>query len=145
LGDFHREVDRLFDNVFSQFGRSLPRLFEGNALLKPDVNIKETKKTYDITVDVPGVDESDVKLELVNGTLTVSGEKKHEKAKEGENYYCVERSYGSFYRVLSLPSDADEDGIEAKFKSGVLTITVPRRQIAKAKDETKVIGIKRAA
>lgn len=151
LWNMHREVDRLFDSVFSPFTSGLPRLLEGggyagmNGLLKPSLDIKETKKEYQISVEVPGVDESDIKLELADGALTIKGEKKNEKKTEDENYYCVERSYGSFSRTLALPSDVNEEGIEAKFKSGVLTITVPRRQVAKPKDEPKVIAVKSAA
>lgn len=149
LWNMHREIDRLFDGVFLPFAGSLPRLAEGyggmNGLLKPNLDIKETKKEYQISVEVPGVDENDIKLELVGGALTIKGEKKHEKKHEDESYCCVERSYGSFSRTLTLPSDANEDSIEAKFKSGVLTITVPRRQIAKSKDEPKVITVKSAA
>jgi len=151
LWNMHREIDRLFDGVFSPFTGSLPRLLEGggygglSGMLKPNLDIKETKRDYQISVEVPCVDENDIKLELVGGALTIKGEKKHEKKHEDENYYCVERSYGSFSRTLNLPSDANEDSIEAKFKSGVLTITVPRRQIAKTKDEPKVIAVKSAA
>lgn len=148
LWNMHREVDRLFDSLFSQFGTGLPNAFSDAGvfgILRPNVDIKETKNDYQITVEVPGVEENDVKLELTNGALTVKGEKRHEKAEDGENYSCIERSYGSFCRTLSLPADANEDGVEAKFKSGVLTITVPRKQIAKPKNETKVIDIKRAA
>lgn len=145
LWDLHREMDRLFDNVFQRFGSLSPALFTDGALLKPNVDIKENKKNYMITVEVPGVDENDVKLELNDGTLTVSGEKKHEKEEKDENYHCVERSYGSFRRVLSLPQDIDEGAIDAKFKNGVLTITVPRKQMAKPKEDTKVIPIKHAA
>jgi HSP20 family protein len=147
LWNMHREVDRMFDNLF-ELGGGLPHLFEkasGLGMLRPHVNIKETKKDYQITVEIPGVDESDIKLELTGNALTVKGEKRHEKAQEDENYSCIERSYGSFSRTLSLPADANEEGIEATFKSGVLAITVPRKQVAKQKDPAKVIDIKRAA
>ena len=148
LRHMHSEVDRLFDSVFSHFGTGLPHIFgspKGSSTLYPSVDIKETKNDYKITVEVPGVEENDLKLELSGSALTIRGEKKHETAEEGENYYCVERSYGSFCRTLSLPEDAHEDGIDAKFRNGVLTITVPRKQIAKPKQESKVIDIKRAA
>jgi len=148
LWNMHREVDRLFDSVFSHFGTGLPRISGspgGVGTLNPSVDIKETKNDYKITVEVPGVEENDIKLELSGSALTIRGEKKHETAKEDENYYCVERSYGSFCRTLSLPADANEDGIEAKFRNGVLTITVARKQIAQPKQERKVIDIKRAA
>lgn len=155
LWNIHREIDRMFEGVFSNFGVGrLPRLMsEGSVfgslqgtLLKPNVDIKENKKNYKITLEVPGVEEGDVKLELANGALTISGEKKHEKEEKDEHYHSVERSYGSFKRVLSLPEDVNEDDIEAKFKNGVLTITLPRKEIAKPNNEkTKVIDIQKAA
>lgn len=144
LWDLHREVDRFFGNVFQRFNTLLPAVSDG-LMLKPNVDIRENKKSYKITIEVPGVEENDVKLEFSDGMLTVSGEKKHEKEEKDENYHCVERSYGSFRRVLSLPEDIDADAIEANFKNGVLTITVPRKQMVKPKDETKMIEIKHAA
>jgi HSP20 family protein len=144
----------LFEGVFSSIGAGhLTRLLnEGSVfgnlsgtLLKPNVDIKESKKTYTITVEVPGVEENDITLELTNGALTISGDKKHEKEEKDEHYHSVQRSYGFFKRVLSLPEDVNEDGIEAKFKNGVLTITLPRKEIVKPKDETKVINIQKAA
>lgn len=146
LSELHREMDQLFERAFQGFG--LPSMgFPANSqsLLKPSVDIKENKKSYTISVEVPGVDEGDVKLELAEGALTISGEKKHEKEEKDEHYHSAERSYGSFKRVLALPQDAKEDDIKAKFKNGVLTITVPRQQIAKPANEGKVIEINKAA
>ncbi len=155
IWNIHREIDRMFEGVFSNFGIGrLPRLMEqgsavgslSSALLKPNVDIKETKKNYQITVEVPGVEEGDVKLELADGVLTVSGEKKYEKEEKDEHYHSVERSYGSFRRVLSLPEDANADDIDAKFKNGVLTISVPRKEISKSEGgNVKQIEIKSAA
>jgi HSP20 family protein len=151
LWSMHREVDRLFDNMFSRIGVGLPQLFGDElsgssvATLRPNVDIRETKKEYKISVEIPGVEEKDMALELVNGELIIKGEKKHEKNEDEEGHYWIERSYGSFSRTLSLPDDAEYDKIEAGFKSGVLTITVPRKHVAKSKDETKVIEIKHAA
>lgn len=145
LLSLHREMDRVFDNFFQRFDNLMPASFGSNALLKPNVDIRENKKNYKVTIEVPGVEESDIKLELQDGTLTVSGEKKYEKEDKDENTHFVERSYGSFRRVLSLPQDIDQDAIDAKFRNGVLTITVPRKQMAKPKEESKVIAINRAA
>lgn len=147
LWNMHREVDRLFNSIFER-GGGLPRLFErasGFGLLKPSVNIKETKKEYQISVEIPGVEEGDIALELSGNSLVIKGEKKQEKTQDDENYHWVERSYGSFSRTLALPADADLEAIEAKFKSGVLNVNVPRRQVAKQKENVKVIDIKRAA
>lgn len=149
IARFHDEIDRMFDNVFRNFG--LPSLgldstlagLGQNMMLRPNVDISATDKEYTVTVEVPGVDEKDVKLELVGDTLTIKGEKKQESEKKEKDFYRVERSYGSFQRVLTLPEDADQEGINAQFKNGVLSITLPRRAVSKPKG--KVIDIKKAA
>ncbi len=154
ISNLHQEIDRIFNNMFlgSSLGH-LPEFFGGkklnnnsasNLLLKPSMDIKERKKDYKITVEIPGVEEDDIKLELADGALIVSGEKKYEKEDKDEHYYSVERSYGSFRRVLSLPEDADESNIDAKFKNGVLNITVARKAIEKPSN-MKQIEIKKAA
>jgi len=146
----HREFDRLFEEAFRSFGMpALPALDMGRTmpvsaagtLLKPSLDISETEKEYAITVEVPGVDEKDLHLELVDGTLTITGEKKLEKEEKKKNFYRMERAYGSFRRVLSLPGDADEDGVEASFKNGVLTIRLARKNVAKK--DVKRIEIKK--
>lgn len=149
LTQLHQEIDRMFDQTFRSFG--LPSLGFGSALseagqgvlLKPNVDIEASEKEYAITVEVPGVEEDNIKLELVDNTLTIKGEKKQESEKKEKDVYRVERSYGSFQRVLSLPEDADQDNIDAQFKNGVLTITLPRKAVSKPKG--KVIDIKHAA
>ena len=145
---FHQEIDRLFDQVFRGFGLSsfgfdqplFPRLADG--MLKPTLDLGATDKEYTITVEIPGVDEKDIKLEIINDTLTISGEKKQEKEEKEKNYYRMERSYGSFQRVLSLPEDADQDKINATFKKGVLTVTMPRKALPKS--DVKQIEVKTA-
>lgn len=138
IQQIHSEIDRMFDSVFSGFGLprfgsfrpEFPKLSEG--LLKPTLDVGCTDKEYAISVEVPGVDEKDISLELSDNTLTIRGDKKREQEEKDKNYYRLERSYGSFQRVLSLPDDADQDRIKAKFKKGVLNITVPRRELPKA-------------
>lgn len=88
---------------------------------------------HSITVEVPGVDEKDVKVEVADNTMIIKGEKKQEKEEKDKNYYRVERSYGSFQRVLSLPEDASQDDIKATFKNGILTIKMPRKSLPKSK------------
>ncbi len=155
LFGIHREIDRVFDNMFSRFGmgsilnspsnEKISTKVFSNMLLKPNVDIKERKKDYKITVEVPGVEENDIKLELTGDALTISGEKKYEKEESDEHYHSIERSYGSFRRILSLPDDADKDNIDAKFKNGVLTITIARKAIEKPEGNVKQIEIKNAA
>lgn len=130
----HREVDRLFENAFRGFGLSPFRSdfftpFTASGLLKPQVDIGANDKEYSITVEVPGVDKEDVKVEIANNTMTIRGEKKQKKEEKEKNFYRVERSYGSFQRVLSLPEDADQIDIKATFKNGVLTVTMPRKTL----------------
>lgn len=131
----HREVDKLFDSFFAGFPLSpFRRDMNGwlNGWVTPHVDISEGKNDYTITVEVPGVDEKDLELTLADGTLLVRGEKRYEKENSDRHYHRVERSYGSFQRMLSLPPDADEEKIDAKFKNGVLTITVARNPEAKS-------------
>lgn len=148
LSQLHQEIDRMFDRVFSSFSLLSTdwdtRLSQQqNMLLRPNVDITASDKEYTITVEVPGVDEDDVQLELANNALTIKGEKRQESKEENKDYYRIERSYGSFQRVLSLPEDADQDAIDAQFKNGVLTVRLPRKAVAKPKG--KVIDIKKAA
>jgi HSP20 family protein len=129
LVQFHRDIDKLFDNFFQGFPFSPFQRKSGgswNGLILPQVDIGESKKNYIITVEVPGVDEKDIDLTLADGTLTIRGEKRYEQEDSDKQYHQVERSYGSFQRMLSLPTDADENKVEAKFKNGVLTISVDK-------------------
>lgn len=151
LARFHQDFDRLFEDTFRQFGlpvlpglemeRTFPALAT-DVLLKPSLDVSETDDEYTITVEVPGVEEKDLRLELADDTLTIAGEKKLEKEEKKKNYYRMERSYGSFQRQLSLPDDADQDSIEASFKNGVLTIRLARKAAAKS-EGVKQIEIKK--
>ncbi len=155
LLDIHREIDRVFENVFSNaLAGRLPSLSGGgndaegllsNVILRPNVDIKERKNDYQITVEIPGVEEDDISLEVADGALIVSGEKKHEKEEDNEHYHSIERSYGAFRRILSLPEDVDENAINAEFKNGVLTISVARKELEKPQKNVKQIEIKKAA
>jgi HSP20 family protein len=148
MAQLHQDIDRLMDGVFRGFG--LPFMGIGNltdteaALFRPHVDIASTDKQYTVTVEVPGVEEKDVKLELTHdGTLVIRGEKKQEKEQKDKNFHRIERSYGSFQRTLSLPEDASQENIDASFKNGVLTVTVPRKTIAQ--EPARRIEIKTAA
>jgi HSP20 family protein len=109
-------------------------------MLKPTLDLGATDKEYTVTVEIPGVDEKDLKLEIDNNTMTIWGEKKQEKEEKTKNYYRQERFYGSFKRVLSLPEDANQDDIKATFTQGVLTVTMPRK--AMPEPDVKRIEIK---
>lgn len=127
------EIDRLFDEFFRGFGfpsmgfgRAFPSLAQSE-WLKPTVDIAATEKEYTIAVEIPGVEEKDFNLELSDGTLRIRGEKRQQREEKESNYYRMERSFGSFQRVVSLPEDVEEEGITARYTKGVLTIRLPRK------------------
>lgn len=143
-----RELDRMFDEAFRDFGmwpaESAPSgaerpLLEG--AVKPKVDIAATEAQYTISVELPGMKEKDINVELSGDTLTISAKKEQEAKEEGKTFYRMERSCGSFQRVLHLPDDADNAGLKASYDQGVLTINVPR--IKKPETETKKIKIQK--
>ncbi len=154
VSHLHAEIDRLFNDAFrGMAGHSLLSDWGGSRVwpelasiaLKPNLDIKENEDHYTISAELPGVAREDVNIEVSGNTLTVSGEKQQEKKEERENYHCIERSYGSFERVLTLPDDANPDSIDAKFKDGVLTINIKRQAVESTKEEGRKIEVKAAA
>ncbi|MFD2189256.1 Hsp20/alpha crystallin family protein [Pistricoccus aurantiacus] len=131
----HRELDRWMDNAMRQWGMpAMPEAFASmEGLLKPSVDISEREDEYRISLEVPGVDEKDVKLSIDEHRLLIEGEKRQESTSKEDRYQRVERVYGSFQRVLDLPVDAKVEDIEASFDKGVLTVKVPRDKQAKAR------------
>lgn len=122
-----REMDRLFDEMTRSFG--LPRTAAGETVLAPRVDVRETEKAIVVQAELPGVDEKDVEIEYADGVLTIRGEKKLEQREEAEEkgYYLMERAYGAFLRRIPMPVEIDENGIEAHFEKGVLTVTLPKK------------------
>merc|ERR1712230_5647 len=98
----------------------------------PNVDIAETDKSFDFSLDLPGVKKSDLSIEINNGNISISGERKWENAKNGKNYHSLESKYGKFSRSFQLPEGINENKIDAKFTDGILNISVP-------KDEKKVV------
>lgn len=134
-----REMDSLFDNFFRGF--DLEPFFEKRmGVFSPRIDVSENDKEIKISAELPGMDEKDIDVSLQNDMLTLKGEKKEEKEDKGKDYYRMERSFGSFSRTIPLPVEVETDKIEAKFKKGVLTITLPKT--AKAVAETKKIPVK---
>jgi HSP20 family protein len=94
----------------------------------PAVNISETDKAYVVRADLPDVKKEDVKVRHDNGVLTLEGERRQEKREEKEKFHRVESSFGKFMRRFTLPEDVQADAIEAAFKDGSLTVTIPKAQ-----------------
>lgn len=123
----HREVNRLFDDVFRGFGApSLGGVSRSFAW--PHVELGETHKDIRIIAELPGLDEKDVDISLEEGVLTLRGEKRSEVEDKDRGY--SERSYGRFERRIGLPKGIDRDGANATFRNGVLTVTLPKTEAA---------------
>jgi len=143
----HSEIDRLFDALDGGFRRwpASRSLFDVAPFRRskftwpamPAVDLVETDKGYEITAELPGLDEKDVEVKFADGVLTIKGEKQEEKEEKKKDYYLHERSFGSFHRALQVPAGVDTDKIEATFKKGVLTVTLPKTADAQ-KAERKI-------
>jgi HSP20 family protein len=144
------------ENLFDDFGRNLWRLptrrsiFDIEPLWRreaaweaaPAVDIAESEKAYEITAELPGMDEKNIEVKVANGNLTIKGEKQEEKEEKKKDYYLHERHFGSFERSFALPEGVDADKIEANFKKGVLTVTLPKKP--EAQKPAKKIEVKAA-
>ena len=106
----------------------------------PAISVAETKDAFEVTAELPGVDEKDIKVSLEENQLVISGEKKAESTKEEKDWHVEERSYGSFYRSMSLPFEPEDGAVDAHFDKGVLHLTI--KKPAKAVKATKTINIK---
>ena len=147
-----REVDRLFDDFDGGFRRWPFRrsLFDVAPSWRselawpaaPAVDFAETDKAYEVTAELPGLDEKGIEVKFADGVLTIKAEKQEEKEEKKKDYYLHERSFGSFHRALQVPAGIDSDKIEASFKKGVLTVTLPKS--AEAQKAEKKIAVKAA-
>lgn len=133
--DFMSEVERVFDDAWKSpeitpRGRLPDRTAQ---TFHPAVDVHETPDFYMVSVDLPGIEQKDVKIDVQNGRLTVSGERsKVEHSKEGM-FKRIERSYGRFERAFQLPQEVDENKIKAAFQNGVLEVLIPKVEVAKAR------------
>jgi HSP20 family protein len=132
------EVDRLFDD----FPFRMPSLRSAVAMAAPALEMRETKKAYKLTAELPGIDPEAVEVSVDNGMLRIAGEKNEEREEDEQGYRISERSYGAFERIVSLPDGADAEKIKARCRNGVLTITIPKDEKAVAK--SRKIAIERA-
>jgi HSP20 family protein len=120
--------EALTGNFFTRWNRELP------ATAFPNVDIVEGKEGFHIKADMPGLDKKDIKVEVENGVLTISGEKKEEKVEQEKNrYYHLERAYGSFCRSFRLPDNVSSEHVDAKYVNGVLEVTLKKTEVAKPK------------
>ena len=124
------DVRSVFNDLFNEnFGRSSAQL--SMSKWYPAVDVLESKESYLIRAELPGMKREDINVEVKDGTLLLSGERKSEKPAEGVEYRHVERSTAKFWRSFSLPETVKQDGIEATYKDGILEIRVPKAEEAK--------------
>ena len=152
LENVPREIDRVFDRFHLgswdfPFGRrafelELPWPRATGLAIAPAVDVAEKEKEYEITAELPGLDEKNIEIKLSNGTLTIKGEKKEEKEEREKDYYVSGRRYGSFMRSFQVPEGVDTGKIEATFAKGVLNVKLPKT--AEAQKSEKTISIKTA-
>ncbi|HAJ25701.1 MAG TPA: molecular chaperone [Syntrophus sp. (in: bacteria)] len=136
-----QEMNSLFDDFFRGFDMLPAQGMAGRfGAFSPSIDIKENEKEITVKAELPGLDEKDVEVHMADNTLTIKGEKKKETEDKGQNYYHLERSYGSFQRVIPLHVAINEKQVDATFKNGILTINLPKKDEAMAKG--KKIAIK---
>jgi HSP20 family protein len=140
LRSLHREVNRLFDDVFSGFGRPAFAGFE-RSLAWPHASLEETDRAIRVTAKLPGLTGKDIDISVEEGLLTLRGEKRSDVEDKNRGYR--ERSYGRFEHRIALPRNIDRDKANATFERGVLTITLPKS--AEAKDNVRRIPVNAAA
>jgi len=134
FSSLQRRMNSLFDDFFTGFDiapRSLAA--SGFGAFAPSIDVKEGENDFIIRAELPGVEEKDIEINIAGDAVTIKGEKKEAKEDKGENYYYMERSYGSFNRVIPIASEMDADKAWAIFKNGVLSITIPKKQSVETK------------
>lgn len=131
LATMSQRMERLFDEML---GHGMRRSSEERSLRgawMPAINILEREDAILISADLPGLKAEDVEVTVEEGVLTIRGERKMEESSEGETYHRVERQYGLFERTFSLPNSVDPEKINARFKNGEMTLTLPKREESK--------------
>jgi len=144
-----REVDRLFEDFtmnpfrlpFRRPAFDIEPFWQAESwIAAPAVDLVEHDKAFELTAELPGLDEKKVEVKVANGVLTIKGEKHEDKEEKNKDFHMRERRFGSFERALRIPESVDTDKIEASFKKGVLTVTLPKT--AEAQKPVKKIEVK---
>lgn len=152
LQTLRRQVDRLFDDFqrgywhlpFSRTVLDVEPFWRGDVAFGavPSVDIVEKDDVYKVSAELPGISAGDIEVRFSDGMLTIAGEKEEDKEEKKKDYFLSERRFGSFKRSFRVADGVDADKIEASFKNGVLTVTLPKT--AEARKKTKTIAVKAA-
>jgi len=125
LDFLQRRMNRVFDDFLGRSPSELWNAFDG--AFAPQIDVSETEKDVRVSAELPGLEEKEVEVTLTGTLLTIKGEKKEEQEEEKGDYWHHERSYGLFERSVELPAGLDADKANAKFKNGVLKVTIPKK------------------
>ncbi|MCC7528219.1 MAG: Hsp20/alpha crystallin family protein [Candidatus Melainabacteria bacterium] len=128
LYSLQEEMNRLFEDFTRGFHK--PLWMEPVSDFNARVDMKDSEKNVVVTAELPGVELKDIEVSLEDNSLVIRGEKRSEKEEKDKNFYRMERSYGSFYRVLPMPCAIEKDAIEASYKDGVLKVTLTKSKEA---------------
>jgi HSP20 family protein len=140
LNRLRDEIDRLFEDFsFARPARSIFP-FASPTALSPAMELAAKDGGYELSVELPGLEQKDIDVEYADGILTVSGEKREESEKKDSGYLLSERRYGSFRRQLTLPSDVDPETISATFEQGVLKLAMKKDKQAEGRTKKIKIG-----
>ena len=140
FGSLRDEVERLFDSfeprLWFDRGSGRTALTGLDMPLCPAIDLTETETGYAITAELPGLNADDITIKTTDGTLSISGEKAEEKEEKEATYHMRERRWGSFQRTVRMPANVDHDKIEASFDKGVLNVSLPKTEAARASERT---------
>jgi HSP20 family protein len=136
LFDLQRSINKLFNESYADAGS------EGVALTTwtPSVDVFEDENSYLIKLELPEINREEVKVNLNENRLTITGERRLENEEKRDSYHRIERSYGQFYRSFTLPPNVNAEAIKAQFKDGMLRLTLPKKEEAKPKQIEVNIG-----
>lgn len=126
--DFRKEMDSLMSRFFENGGTTAEI-----SAWTPRLNLSETDKNYELSIELPGLKPDDVNVEIRHGELWITGQRRDETEEKGRTWHRIERYYGEFRRVVRLGDDVNPAKVEAEFKDGVLCVTVPKTEVAQPK------------
>ncbi|MFT5115156.1 MAG: HSP20 family protein [Parasphingorhabdus sp.] len=131
FGKIRQDMDQIFETRLREFGlqASIRQPIDvALQMLSPSIDIKESRKNYVVSVEMPGVEKDRVNVSIDGNLLTIGGEKIQELKQDDEDYHHIERSFGSFQRMLDLPDNANTDQLDTSFKKGILTLKIGKHK-----------------
>jgi len=130
------KTDTFYNMIDQFFNDSFPN---GEGQFSPAVDIAEDENSYEIELSIPGAKKEDFKVDLTDGSLTISGERRREEKSEGKNFHRIQSQYGKFQKTFQLPDDATSENISASYQDGILKVLIPKEE---KKIQKSVIEVK---